>query len=94
MKTPFKYLGLLVGGCHKRSKFWEEIVEKVRKRLSRWKGKFISMASRLCLINSVLSALPLFFLSLYKILVMVKKEIVRLQRIFLWGWGSESKKIA
>jgi len=22
METPFKYLGMLVRGCHKRSKFW------------------------------------------------------------------------
>jgi len=92
MKTLFKYLGLPVGGCHKRSKFWEEVVEKVRKRLSRWKGKFISIAGRLCLIKSVLSALPLFFLSLYKMLVVVMKELVRLQRKFLWGWGSKAGK--
>ena len=94
MKTPFKHLNLLVGGCHKRSKFWEEVVEKVRKRLSKWKCKFISMASRLYLIKLVLFALPLFFLSLYKIPVMVKKEIVRLYRNFLWGWGLKGRKIA
>ena len=78
MKTLFKYLGMLVGGCHKRCKFWEEVVERVRNRLSRWKGKFISMAGRLCLIKSLLSALPLFYLSLYKMSAIVMKEIVRL----------------
>jgi len=66
MKTPFKYLGMLVGECHRRSKFWEEVVEIVHNRLSRWKDKFISMVGRLCLIKSVLSALPLFYLSLCK----------------------------
>jgi len=76
MKTPFKYLGMLVGGCYKRSRFWEEVVEKVRNRLSKWKGKFISMDGRLFLIKSMLSALPLFYLSLYKMLTMVMKEIV------------------
>jgi len=64
MRAPFKYLGFPVGGCHQRSKLWEEVVEKVRRRLSIWKGKFISLASRLCLIKSVLSALP--YLSLFK----------------------------
>jgi len=93
MKTPFKYLELSVGGCHKRSKFWEEVVEKLRRRLRKWKGKFISMTGRLCLIKSMLFALPLFFLSLYKMLVMVMKEIVRLQRNFLWGCKSEGRKI-
>ena len=85
MKTLFKYLGMLVGGNHKRSKFWEEVVERVRRRLGRWKGKFISMAGRLYL--------PLFYMSLYKMPVMVANEIVRLQRNFLWGWGSEGRRI-
>ena len=44
IKTQFKYLGMLVGGYHLRSKFWERVVERVRNRLGRWKGKFISMA--------------------------------------------------
>jgi len=78
MKTPFKYLDMLVGGNHRRSKFWEEVVERVRGRLGRWKGKFISMAGRLCLIKSVLSALPLFYMSLYKMSVTVANEIVSL----------------
>ena len=83
MKTLFKYLGMPVGGNHRRSKFWEEVVERVRRRLGRWKGKFISMSGRLCLIKSVLSTLPLFYMSLYKMPVTVAKEIVRLQRNFL-----------
>jgi len=94
MKIPFIYLGLSVGGCHKRSKLWEEVVEKLKRRLSKWKGKFILMAGRLCLIKSVLSALPLFFLSLFKMSAMVMKDIERLQRNFLWGWDSEGRKIS
>ncbi|XP_068466646.1 uncharacterized protein [Phaseolus vulgaris] len=93
MKTPFKYLGMLVGGNHRRSKFWEEVVKRVRRRLGKWKGKFISMAGRLCLIKSVLSALSLFYMSLYKMPVTVANEIVRLQRNFLWGWGPEGRRI-
>jgi len=83
-----------VEGCQRRSKFWEEVVERVRKRLSKWKGKFISMADRFCLIKSALSALSLYYLSLYKTSVMVMKDIVRLQRNFLSGWGSVGRKIA
>jgi len=64
METLFKYLGMLVGGCHKRSKFWEEVVERVRNRLGRWKGRYISMAERLCMIKSILSSLPMFYMSL------------------------------
>jgi len=94
MRTPFKYLGLLIGGCHKRRTFWEWVVERVRSRLGRWKGKFISMTDCLCLIKLVLSSLPLFYLSIYKMSSVVVKEVERLQRDFLWGWGMEGRKIA
>ena len=65
-------------GCHKRSKFWEGMVDRVRNRLGRWKDKFISMIGRLCLIKFVLSSLPLFYLSMYKMLVIVVKEVVKI----------------
>jgi len=94
METPFKYLGMLVGGCHKRSKFWKEVVERVRNKLGRWKGKYISMHGRLCLIKSVLPSLPLFYMSLYKMSIVVAKDMMKLQRNFLWGWRSEGRKIA
>jgi len=94
MRTPFKYLGLPVGGCHKRGEFWDEMVNKVKSILGRWKGRYISMAGRICLIKSVLSSIPLFYLSLFKILSNVLKKIVNLQRNFLSGWGSKGRKIA
>ncbi|XP_068483176.1 uncharacterized protein [Phaseolus vulgaris] len=39
MRTPFTYLGLPVGGCHKRGDFWNGVVVRVQGKLSRWKGK-------------------------------------------------------
>ena len=93
MDSPFVYLGLPVGGCHKRSDFWNGVLEKVQARLSRWKGKCLSLAGRICLIKSVLSAIPLFFMSLFKLPSGVANKLVRIQRNFLWGWGVEGRKI-
>ncbi|CAJ2631177.1 unnamed protein product [Trifolium pratense] len=45
------------------------------------------------LINSVLSSLPLYFFSFFKAPVCVLKELVNIQRKFLWGGSSENKKI-
>ena len=94
MKTPFKYLGLLVGGSHKRVSFWDGVLERVKSRLGRWKGIFLSLAGRVCLIKSVLSAIPLFYLSMYKLPGAVLKEFEKVQRRFLWGWGDEGRKVA
>ena len=52
------------------------------------------MAGRIFLIKSVLSFIPLFYLSLFKMPVGVANEIVSIQRNFLWGWGSDGRKVA
>ena len=94
MSSPFVYLGLPVGGSHKREVFWNGVIEKVQARLNRWKGKCLSMAGRICLIKSVLSSISLFFMSLFKLPIGVVDKLVRIQRNFLWGWGAEGRKIA
>ena len=48
MGSPFVYLGLPVGGSHKRGDFWNGVIEKVKTRLSRWKGKSLLFAGRVC----------------------------------------------
>ena len=73
--------------------FWEGVVDRIKTRLGRWKGRFISMAKRICLIKSVIYAIPLFYLSMFKIPSVVVKKIVKLQRDFLWGSGSAGRKI-
>ena len=93
MTTPFKYLGLLVGGSHKKGSFWGGVIKKLKSRLCRWKGRLLSLDKRICLIKFVLSSIPLFYMSLYKLSVVVLKEIERIQRQFLWGWRSEGMKI-
>ncbi|GKE00354.1 RNA-directed DNA polymerase, eukaryota [Tanacetum coccineum] len=39
MHTPFKYLGVLVGIPMSRTSAWDEIVQKIQSRLSKWKSK-------------------------------------------------------
>jgi hypothetical protein len=39
----------------------------IEKKPSSWKGKYLFVGSRLVLINSVLSSLPMFMLSFFEI---------------------------
>ena len=94
MKTPFKYLGLLVGGSHKRVSFWDEVLKRIKIRLGRWKDRFLSLDGRVCLIKSILSSIPLLYLSMYKFPSAELKKIEKIRRRFLWGWGSEGRKIS
>jgi len=94
MQIPFVYLGMQIGGNPRRIQFWDLVVEKVKARLSAWKGKCLSFAGRLCLIKSVLTFIPLFYLSFYKAPTTVCDKISSIQRRFLWAWGKDSKYIA
>ncbi|GJW89311.1 RNA-directed DNA polymerase, eukaryota [Tanacetum coccineum] len=53
-------LGKKVGGSMTRVQAWQEIVEKVKSRLSKWKSKTLSIGGRLTLLKSVLGSIPVF----------------------------------
>jgi len=59
------------------------VIERLKTRLGRWKSRILSLARRICLIRFVLSSIPLFYLSLYKVPIVVLKELERIQRQFL-----------
>jgi hypothetical protein len=50
------------------------------------------LGGRIVLINAVLSAIPVFFLTYMKMPTKVWKEVVRIQRTFLWGGLSKKNK--
>jgi hypothetical protein len=64
---PFRYLGVPIHHRKLNNKDWEMIDERIEKRLSSWKGKYLLVGRRLVLINSVLSNLPMFMLFFFEI---------------------------
>jgi len=75
MKAHFTYLGMKVGGNHKRLGFSDVVLEKIEKRLRKRKGKFLSMAGRVCLIKFVLNSIPLFHISCFYMSMSILKEL-------------------
>jgi hypothetical protein len=90
---PFRFLGIPVGANPRRKATWSSIIDNTRKRLSVWNGRNLSIGGRVTLINSVLSSLPLYFFSFFKAPVCVLKELVSIQRRFLWGGGLDTNKM-
>jgi hypothetical protein len=84
-KLPFIYLGLPVGANPRKEATWDPVIEVLQKRLHSWKNRFVSLGGRVILINSVLAAIPIFYLSLMKMPTCVWRKIVAIQRRFLWG---------
>ncbi|GKV09195.1 hypothetical protein SLEP1_g20735 [Rubroshorea leprosula] len=92
-KTPFLYLGLPVGCKVGSKKLWEPVVNKFRAKIAVWKSASLSFGGRITLLNSVLSALPIFYMSLFLLPCSVVSELVSIQRGFLWGGADLNRKI-
>lgn len=70
-KLPVRYLGLPLLTKNMTITYLLLLVEKIRKRISSWKGRFLSYAGRLQLINSVIRSLTNFGWQLLDSLVVV-----------------------
>ncbi|GJY65153.1 ABC transporter G family member 32-like protein, partial [Tanacetum coccineum] len=72
MLNQFRYLGVMVGKCMSRHQAWDDVVLKLRSRLSNWKVKTLSIGGRLTLLKAVLGAY-----SLYKCIGAFVSQVVR-----------------
>ncbi|GAU36827.1 hypothetical protein TSUD_320640 [Trifolium subterraneum] len=93
-RISFIYLGLPVGANPHRYSTWIPMLNLIKRRLGAWGNKYISLGGRIVLINAVLNAIPIFFLSYMKMPVKVWKEVVSVQRNFLWGGLSKRRRIS
>ncbi|GKE69644.1 hypothetical protein Tco_1527716 [Tanacetum coccineum] len=93
MDNQFRYLGVMVGGNMSRHKTWEDVVLKLRSRLSKWKVKTLSIGGRLTLLKSVLGASPLYNMSIFKAPKGVLKEMESIRNNFFIGADPSDKKI-
>ena len=89
---PASYLGLplCLGSVNKT--LWDTVVERVEKKLSTWKAKYLSIGGRVTLIRSALSNLLVYYFSLFKCSASVIKRIERLERDFSWYGNGTQKK--
>ncbi|GKV40202.1 hypothetical protein SLEP1_g47870 [Rubroshorea leprosula] len=90
---PVIYLALPVGGNPRNKKLWSSVVKKFRAKLAIWKFAILSFGGRLTLLNSVLSTLPTFYMSLLLMPKAVISKLISIQRNFLWGGPELKRKI-
>ncbi|XP_073260583.1 uncharacterized protein [Populus alba] len=90
---PIKYLGLPLGANPKRISTWKPVLYQIRGRLNSWKGRLLSLAGRTILIKSVISAIPLYYMSIFCIPKTVAHKITAMQAWFLWGRSVGNRKI-
>lgn len=87
---PCTYLGLPSHVKNIRRVDIQPLIDKVGKRLQTWKGRLLNRAGRLRIINSVLTAIPTYFLTVFRVQKWAIKKIDRLRRSFLWKGSEET----
>jgi hypothetical protein len=82
-----------VGANPRSISTWEPMLDQLRGRLNSWGHKYISFEGRIVLLNSMLNSVPIFYSYFLKMPAKVVKQIVRIQRNFLWGGVMGGRKI-
>lgn len=66
VSIPITYLGLPLGARSKAVNIWNPVIEKMGRKLSSWKMKYLSSGGRLVLLKNALASMPIHFLSLFE----------------------------
>uniref|UniRef100_A0A2N9FNB8 Reverse transcriptase domain-containing protein n=1 Tax=Fagus sylvatica TaxID=28930 RepID=A0A2N9FNB8_FAGSY len=88
-----KYLGLppIIGRAKKRA--FNEIKDRIWKRLQGWKEKLLSQAGREVLIKAVIQAIPTYAMSCFQFPAGLCQEISSMAYRFWWGQRNGGRKI-
>jgi hypothetical protein len=79
---PLKYLVIPLAACYKAKSIWDGGVERIERQLASWKRMYLFKDGRVTLINSTISNLPTYFLSLFPIPASVASRMDKLHRNF------------
>jgi hypothetical protein len=90
---PSKYLGVNFKLRGNRIADFQDLIDKISSKLQGWKAKLLSQAGRLTLINSVLTSIPIYTFSVFKIPETVCKRLDSLINAFWWGHDPGRKKL-
>ncbi|KAG9446646.1 hypothetical protein H6P81_012774 [Aristolochia fimbriata] len=86
------HLGLPLFNGRINQRLWDPVIERLRGRLSAWKGRHLSEAGRLVLLKPCLFGIPTFLLSFLHCPASAALEMEAIVRRFLWRGACEDFK--
>ncbi|GJR02159.1 RNA-directed DNA polymerase, eukaryota [Tanacetum coccineum] len=92
LKVPFSYLGSKVGDFMSRIQPWNDILNNLTARLSKWKMKTLSIRGRLTLLKSVIGSIPIYNMSLFKVPMKVLQRMEAIRCHFFNSVDHNSRK--
>ncbi|GKD85886.1 RNA-directed DNA polymerase, eukaryota, reverse transcriptase zinc-binding domain protein [Tanacetum coccineum] len=94
LNSPFIYLGVKVGGRMTRINSWDEIINNLLNRLSKWKLKTLSIGGRLTLLKLVLGSMPIYYMLMFKVPIQVLKKMESIRSHFFNGVEHSDRKMS
>jgi hypothetical protein len=88
---PFRYLGIPMSPKRISNRDWRAVEERFQKKLSSWKGKMLSSGGRVVLINFVLSSLPKYMMSFFRVPKGVLEKLDYYRSRFFWQCDDHKK---
>ena len=88
-----KYLGFPLKHSGDRKHDFDFVLDRVKKKLARWKANLLSMAGRVVLIHASSSTIPNYVMQYAPLPSKILKGIDRVNRNFLWGSTDHAKKM-
>lgn len=86
------YLGVPFIAGKKGREAYSFIIDKVKKRLTGWKAKTLSMAGRVTLAQSCIMSIPNYVMQSNCLPASICDEVEQLCRNFIWGSTAEVRK--
>lgn len=75
-----------------RAIFWEEVLEKIDRKLAGQKGKLLTYVAKLLLIKNTLSSIPLYSAYIFNMPILMVNEIDSKCKKFLWSSMPNKRK--
>lgn len=89
-----RYLGMPFLHSRVTKNTYQEIVDKVEKRMSTWNASHLSLAGRITLAQSILQAIPIYAMQTTCLPSSVKNKIDQACRRFLWNGTTNGRKLS
>lgn len=90
---PTKYLGVPLFMGRSNNLMWEEIINKHQAKTSLWKNKWLSQVGRIQMIKYVLSMVPIYSMSYFRLSVQAIGALDGLLKKHLWEGSKEARRI-
>jgi hypothetical protein len=90
---PFIYLGVPIFQGRPKRSYFQSIADKVKCKLSAWKGSLLSQAGRVQLISSVIQSLLIHSFQVYAWPVSLLTQVQSWVRNFLWSGDPQKRGV-